>query len=816
MLTTATAVVPIDKLLTQTTIVASDGTAHQVRLHARQPLIPPVPIHGLRLPRESEDFLNQFDYIANRPGPENAQERIDLLWAVVLEALLLSGASVATVPGTAGLLLVTETRFGTMVRGAVMRKQGGKRRLEAEVEGDSCALQTEPLCPLVDLQTLGIADPPERPTPEPPEAKMVLDSIKINEEGRIEFPIPWVGDGKPSPNLGQARSRLWSTLRRFTPEQRKEYVALFRTYETSGMIECVGELDEVGPFLPGRDHLLPHFGVEKASSTRTRIRPVFDSACRTPNGSLNDFLPAWAPLSLHLLPALQAVRAYPVATVCDIRQAFLQLAIGDQDARFFQFLLPRDTEGPESDHNLLVYRWRRVVFGAAVAPFLLSVAIRYIASRLRARTIPGLETFELAEALAAQLENNTYADNITIGAQDVGTAKALVDALVAATETFGWVILDFAASHPGVVDHLPAERRLTDDTVPLLGLRWTRSTDLLYIKPPTLTDEERSSCPTFRRLSALAAKYWDPLGALGPTPLPVKQALSRCWTKCCAWDRPLPFLGSLYICNFPFAPFCAQCIAVVQNVLLLYRIVSFSFFSAFVLLSTSSGLTPFVHFVIMGLEISAFAQRRIVSARQHFCHYSCRLARLRAAVTVMMRVIPPRTSLFAFCIIPEPSIAELLCHVSFVQLNTQAFFYFHCNEFYFFFFFFVGRSLLLMFRLRTMTEAGDGGAKTQNNAQCGSELKADGNREKARRFAFVHVALLLFTSLCFCSRRFALPPLLLNYFHYIEFCFVFLTFAHVALPFCQRLLYHMAEPTIDEMSIRVSAALPSFGLLELC
>ena len=537
MLTTAAAVVPIEKLVTEVSIIAQDTIVHKVRLHARHPLIPPVPIHGLRLPREAETFLDRFHRIANRPTPDHTQERIDFLWAVDLEALLLSGAVVSSVPGTAGLLLVTETRFGTMVRGAAARKYGGKRRRDEEDDGrEICSLQTEPLCPLVDLQTLGITDPPDQLTAEPPQAKAVMDSIKINSDGRLEFPIPWVGDNKPSPNLGQARSRLWSTLRRFTPDQRQEYLALFKTYEMNHMIERVGELSKLPPFVPGRDHLLPHFGVIKASSTRTRVRPVFDSACRTPNGSLNECLPAWPPLSLHLLPALQAFRAYPIATVCDIRQAFLQLAIGDEDAKLFQFLLPKDADGPETDDNLLVYQWKRVVFGAAVAPFLLSIAIKYIAKRIRERDIPGMEAFELAETLAAQLESTAYADNLLIGAQDVETARALVDALIKATETFGWHILDFAASRPGIVDHLPIERRLVEDTVPILGLRWTRSSDLLYIKPPSLSEEDRVGCPTFRRLSALVAKFWDPLGAMGPTPLPVKQALSRCWTKRCPWD----------------------------------------------------------------------------------------------------------------------------------------------------------------------------------------------------------------------------------------------------------------------------------------
>lgn len=194
-----------------------------------------------------------------------------------------------------------------------------------------------------------------------------LDTVNINQEGCYEVRLPWIDEHPALPiNYAVAKKRLESTVRKIKSQNLFEaYDLVFKEWIEEGIIEEV-QLEEK------KGHYLPHRPVVKESSLTTKIRPVFDASAGGKNApSLNQCLEKGLNLIEQIPSILLKFRVYRIGVVSDIRKAFLQISIHEEDRDFLRFLW-LDWRGSE-----IVYRHRRVVFGLTSSPFLLGATIEH-------------------------------------------------------------------------------------------------------------------------------------------------------------------------------------------------------------------------------------------------------------------------------------------------------------------------------------------------------------------------------------------------------------------------------------------------------
>ncbi|GFW06763.1 integrase catalytic domain-containing protein [Trichonephila clavipes] len=198
------------------------------------------------------------------------------------------------------------------------------------------------------------------------------NTVLREDEGRYIVSIPWIeGNEKLEDHYSLAKGRLEKTVKTLKFTGRLfDYEQLFVDWEKEGITEKIAH-DE--PKNGGKFHYLPHRPVFKENST-TKIRPVFDgSAHHGKSCSLNDCVEKGHNL-IEMIPAiLNRFRLGKIGVISDIRKAFLQISLHENDMNFLHFLW---WEGGNSE-NAVIYRHRRVVFEASCSPFLLAAVLNH-------------------------------------------------------------------------------------------------------------------------------------------------------------------------------------------------------------------------------------------------------------------------------------------------------------------------------------------------------------------------------------------------------------------------------------------------------
>ncbi|XP_035224446.1 uncharacterized protein LOC118197069 [Stegodyphus dumicola] len=222
------------------------------------------------------------------------------------------------------------------------------------------------------LETIGINDRSETLSKKEEELAhdLFLKELTRSEDGRYRVGLLWtcINLNIPS-NRNEAERRLLSTTRRLKKLSKfEDYDLVFKEWQKENVIQEVSkkELEEVG------GHYLCHHPGIKLESVTTSIRPVFDASCKVGRApSLNDCL-FKGPNLIEEIPAiLLRFREKAIAVVSDIRKAFLQTEVKEEDRRILRFLWW------EKANKIKVYQHNRVLFGATCSPFLLSAVIRY-------------------------------------------------------------------------------------------------------------------------------------------------------------------------------------------------------------------------------------------------------------------------------------------------------------------------------------------------------------------------------------------------------------------------------------------------------
>ena len=285
-----------------------------------------------------------------------------------------------------------------------------------------------------------------------------------------------------------------------------------------------------------REFYIPHKVVVREAAESTKLCVVYDASARANKGapSLNECLNAGPPLQNQLWGVLVRSRIHPVAIAGDIKQAFLQVCIReeDRDALRFHWLKDLTTETVE------VLTFTRALFGLTSSPFLLGGVIQHLLGSCRS-AYPDI---------VKELERSLYVDDLISGGPTSEKAQQVKSTAIeifakGTFELHEWhsndPVLDSTATRPAEgEEETYAKEQLG---IPrkggafLLGLSWEKESDTIGVKFPSEKTE-----PTKRGILGKIARIYDPLGLVSPVTLEGKLLYRDAFEAKVSWDAQLP------------------------------------------------------------------------------------------------------------------------------------------------------------------------------------------------------------------------------------------------------------------------------------
>ena len=331
--------------------------------------------------------------------------------------------------------------------------------------------------------------------PGRPFSRPEVDRTRLALSAQLARAVRLAPTGRPFSRPGMDRARLARAMRLAQPG--RPFI------ETGGSLG-VGGRDRLGESesVSSRDAFyLPHRGIYRGE----KLRVVFDGSAKDGVGvSLNEYLDSGVNLLCRLPAVLLCFRENSVACQADIRAAFHQVAIKEEDRKYLQFIW----EGSR-------LRFCGVPFGLICSPFMLLQTID-----------THLQCFQDSDPeLCQQVKSGTYMD-------DICTTFCSREEAVAGVTSLKHM---FAGAHMDL-----HKERVTGDDVPdasVLGVTWSTRTDQLAVNVPEF------DCPTTKSsLLSAVSKSFDPLGVVTPWLVKGKCLFQKTWKamRSGRWEESLP------------------------------------------------------------------------------------------------------------------------------------------------------------------------------------------------------------------------------------------------------------------------------------
>lgn len=278
--------------------------------------------------------------------------------------------------------------------GWTIMSPGTEQNLDSMFLAQTTSTSYEELC---GMDVLGLEDKPNGDQSVVYEE--FIEQLSRSPEGWYETGLPWKGDHPPLPsNKSGSLKRLGSLVQRLKKTGKlDDYDAIIQEQLQEGVIE------EAEMPASEREFYIPHKAVLRESAETTKMRIVYDASARAYDSapSLNDCLEVGPPLQNQLWKVLLRGRFHAVALAGDIRKAFLQVRIREQDrdALRFHWL---DGKNPL---RIRTYRFTRALFGLGPSPFLLGGVIHQHLNTCRADH----------PDTVAEIERELYVDDLITG-----------------------------------------------------------------------------------------------------------------------------------------------------------------------------------------------------------------------------------------------------------------------------------------------------------------------------------------------------------------------------------------------------------------
>ena len=347
--------------------------------------------------------------------------------------------------------------------------------------------------------------------------------ITQETDGSYTARFPWKPNHPPLPSnltLCEGRTRALAHRLAASPNLLTTYSNILNDQERRGFIEKINST-----VVNSYCHYIPHHAVKKESPT-TPIRIVYDCSCHQSKTlpSLNDCLQIGAPFLQDLCSIIVRFRLYRFAISTDIEKAFLHVNLHKDDRDFTRFLWLSNPKDPGSE--LVVYRFKVVLFGATCSPFILNSVINYHLS-------------QYTSPIAQDMLNSLYVDNIISGCDTEENIMEYYATARAIMQDAKFNLRSWASNSQLLAAKASKENTAADSTnVNILGMRWNTVTDTLSLTTRT-SIPKHTFLVTKREVLRESSGIFDPLGLISPVTVKSKIFIQHLWQQQLHWDEPL-------------------------------------------------------------------------------------------------------------------------------------------------------------------------------------------------------------------------------------------------------------------------------------
>ena len=384
------------------------------------------------------------------------------------------------------------------------------------------------------MDVLGLTDPPNNDSEFHED---FTQHLLKKEGGYYETKLPWKADHPDLPrNKELAMARLRSTTRRLEMTGKLEdYHDVMQEHIQEGIIEKI-------PQKPSGEtvHYIPHQAVIREDAESTKLRIVYDcSAKQNPQlPSLNDCLETGPALQPLLFDIILRNRMKRYCITGDIRKAFLQIRINEQD-RDAQRILWYDNL---KDRNIMEYRFTRVIFGAGPSPYILGATLQKHV----------LEYKEGYPETANAILKDTYVDDIQYGGDSFEELTRFKDQATEIMKEGGFTLHKWHSNVASMESTVVEKGREEEDgvkqqtnsdeglrnTSKILGIQWDKEEDLLQMNFKSCFQSDQPV--TKRKMLAVINGIFDLLGWVSPVSITAKILFSELCLEKVSWNENLP------------------------------------------------------------------------------------------------------------------------------------------------------------------------------------------------------------------------------------------------------------------------------------
>ena len=375
-------------------------------------------------------------------------------------------------------------------------------------------------------------------------------------EGVYEARLPWKQNHPDLPTNEQVSlQRLNGTLKKL--ERRdllQQYDDVMKQQLAEGILEPAPE-EPTGEVV----HYILHKAVIREQAESTKLRIVYDASARasSESPSLNDCLEVGPSLQPLLFDVILRKRMKPIALTGDLKQAFLQIWIAEQDRDAMRLHWVSDLE----TRKIAEYRFTRAMFGEGPSPFLLGATL---AEHLKQYEEKQLQVVE-------EIRDSLYVDDIISGGDEISKLHDKKWQMINMFKNGGFQLHKWHSYAVELEDCTSLHKAQTyaDESLgtqnaeaSILGQKWNKNQDLISVNflPAKETIETMK-----RGILRGMARVFHPLGIAAPVLLKAKilyrqacednlpwgkqlpESLAKQWGK---WQRQLPESISVPRCVF--------------------------------------------------------------------------------------------------------------------------------------------------------------------------------------------------------------------------------------------------------------------------
>ncbi|XP_075157744.1 uncharacterized protein LOC142231011 [Haematobia irritans] len=309
------------------------------------------------------------------------------------------------------------------------------------------------------------------------------------------------------------------------PQTKEKYIAFMNEY---------AQLEHMSPIVSmpksTKTYFLPHHCVHKEDSTTTKLRVVFDGSAKTTTGlSLNDTLHSGPTIQSKLFDILIRFRFFKIALGGDICKMYRCVYVAHPDD-YLQCILWRN----DPQNEIKIYKLNTVTYGTKPAAFL---AIR----TMHQLSIDEEDSFPLGAEI---VRRDFYVEDLISGGNSVAEVNEIRKQVSHLLQKGNFQIRKWCSNDCSVLDEVPLADRETflefhdgTDITKTLGLVWNPDLDNFVFTFSHISDNKPISK---RNILSSIARFYDPLGLVGPIITRAKVLMQMLWKDKLEWDESLP------------------------------------------------------------------------------------------------------------------------------------------------------------------------------------------------------------------------------------------------------------------------------------